>query len=246
MKYSVPNWLKEVANKFAKIKIIKKVLGPIYDKYKLIVNKKRLLYFQAHALDVLYRFDKVMEANNMKYTLAFGTLLGAVREKGFIKHDIDIDVSMWIDDYSNDTVTTLENNGFKLVHSFTIADGKLGREETYEYNGVQIDIFYFYSINNSVPYCCDFLMCEDTATFRDSMRKHGFVRPRRLELPLSKERVKVPFENISLYIPTNAEEILRFRYGDDYMVPNAKWTVRSYDNHIIEWTENKGIYKDYH
>lgn len=246
MKYTIPNWLLEFANTVAKLKIAKKILKPIYYQYKLYLEKKQLHYFHTNALDALCQFDKVMELNDLKYTLAFGTLLGAVREKGFIKHDIDIDVSMWIEDYSDDTVGILENTGFKLVHSFTIDDGVSGREETYEYNGVQIDIFYFYANNKSYPYCCDFLMCENTATFRDSMKKYGYVRPRRLELPMSKERIRVPFENINLYIPSNAEEILRFRYGNDYMIPNKKWTVRSYDNHIVEWKEKRGIYKDFH
>ena len=37
-------------------------------------------------------FDAIIRNQNSLYWLAFGTLLGAYREKGFIKNDDDIDV----------------------------------------------------------------------------------------------------------------------------------------------------------
>lgn len=45
-------------------------------------------------LDLLSEFDRVCTARNLKYTLAYGTLLGAVRHKGFIPWDNDVDVIM--------------------------------------------------------------------------------------------------------------------------------------------------------
>lgn len=50
-------------------------------------------------LDIIKHIDKICKLENIKYFAAYGTLLGAVREKGFIPWDDDADLFMIRDDY---------------------------------------------------------------------------------------------------------------------------------------------------
>lgn len=67
-------------------------------------------------LNILIYFDEICKKNKLKYSLAYGTMLGAARHKGFIPWDDDIDVLMPISDYLKlkKILGGLENSRFCL------------------------------------------------------------------------------------------------------------------------------------
>ena len=108
-------------------------------------------------LQLLLKFDELCKKHDLQYSLCGGTLLGAIRHKGFIPWDDDIDVMMPRDDFekllklektqASDQVEKLVSwkSGksiypfIKMINTKTVLKEKyLDKEYT---TGVWIDIF---------------------------------------------------------------------------------------------------------
>jgi lipopolysaccharide cholinephosphotransferase len=72
-------------------------------------------------LKMLFHFDSICKENNLSYTLTYGTLLGAVRHKGFIPWDDDIDVAMTRKNYDK-LCKIYKNINTNLDYSMLVAD----------------------------------------------------------------------------------------------------------------------------
>lgn len=63
------------------------------------MSQEQLRQLQTQELEILLRIDELCKKHQITYFLAEGTLLGAVRHKGFIPWDDDVDIMMMRSEY---------------------------------------------------------------------------------------------------------------------------------------------------
>lgn len=90
------------------------------------MNKIKLTTVQSKkiGLNILVEFNKFCKENGLRYFLVYGTLLGAVRHKGFIPWDDDVDVAMFREDYEK--LYQLIKKGVSIRDDFEWYSSRLG------------------------------------------------------------------------------------------------------------------------
>lgn len=63
------------------------------------MDKKLLRELQLRELECLMEVKRICDDNDIEWFLAYGSALGAIRHKGFIPWDDDIDICMTIENY---------------------------------------------------------------------------------------------------------------------------------------------------
>ncbi|MBO5230928.1 MAG: LicD family protein [Clostridia bacterium] len=128
------------------------------------MDNSYLKELQKIELEILLEVDRICKKHNIAYFLVSGTLLGAIRHKGFIPWDDDIDICMPIDDYKKfckvsakelDDAFFLQNFETDNTNKWAAKIRKNGTtviEKGYEnadiHQGAWIDIFPLIGIND--------------------------------------------------------------------------------------------------
>jgi len=189
--------------------------------YKVLVKpvlswyeRKIIKLYGGNIIKILHNY---FENENIEYFVAFGTLLGFIRDKDFISHDTDLDL-----------IIVDLNKPLKLPSSFKkiqeiFVDNSLALI-AYEFRGIRVDFFIAKKINRSII-CYDFPNKPGTNIY-ELIIKEGGLPVRQFLFPYTgrkKYRLKINKENIITYIPNEWEDFLKIVYGKDYMKPDPEW-----------------------
>lgn len=126
-------------------------------------TQRRIWNVEMEILDVI---DKVCRENGIKYSLAYGSMLGAVRHGGFIPWDDDMDIWMLRKDYDK-FIEIWEKNpidgyfllrqetspefpqNFSKIRKCNTAFVSQGEENTNYHHGIFVDIFPMDNVSNN-------------------------------------------------------------------------------------------------
>lgn len=183
-------------------------------------------YVKPRQIRILRLFDIWAKANNLQYFLDYGTLLGAIRDGGMIPYDDDIDVT--IDEPRLQELIKNKNTIIVENKEFTVT--RLGDSNCYffinqEYG--KIDLFNFKFRNQLINR-------PDIIYKRNDMISYRLNSIPRIKYYSEFNLKSIQFEGLSVYIPVNFHELLKLRYGNDYMTTyyasSHQYTLVGYDN----------------
>lgn len=185
-------------------------------------TKRQNRAFVKYGLEALQKAVDATEECGGELFLAFGSLLGAFREKGFIPFDYDMDLGLLAEERREDIVSVMRKHGFTLLRQYYIkATGRICLDK-YDYKGVHVDIHYFYHDSNDDLYC-DLCLPHESKPWREANSTDGF--PTIIRTVPTSTFSKHDFLGIQVYMPDRTEDWLRTLYGEHFMTPDPKWTM---------------------
>ncbi len=205
-------------------------------------KKRRIFCVQKYGIKEIETIVTALNNEGLCSFVDFGTLLGLMREGHLLKHDADIDIGIVqeSDNAIKKADSILESFGYTLYREFTVAG--VIKEQSYMRNHIKIDLqLYTPEENTETMYCYLFYTPEN-----DSKAKQWKSVIKKCPL-VEKTRI-IQIDNHRIFIPEKAEEILEYKYGSNWKVPDKSWvywegpnTYPVEENGFLKSVENGGL-----
>ena len=210
--------MKEFIKKFLKSSAVGRMAyEPLHRLYRLYSVPHRRRMLRRNGRKVLTALAEIFERRKIPAFAAYGTLLGFVRENGFLAHDDDIDLGVLPSEWTPSRLLKVlldEESGFSFLFAFSY-EGKV-TEFKLQYAGVPID-FFFYEDDGEKFFAGSYHFFPDVnypAPNANSAQR--VVEPRIVGLNT------IEVFGLKFPVPNNAECVLEKLYGN-WRVPDTQW-----------------------
>ena len=193
--------------------------------------------------DILKELDSFCKKNNIRYFISHGTLLGAIRYKGFIPWDDDIDVLVPREDYKRLISIYKDNENYHLYsyekdHSFLFPYAKLVdmqtvKDESSYDNGVRlgldVDIFPLDAWSDDLE---------------EAKRESAYIQMNLFRLGLTKLRHPDSAQPLKRFVKGVAMAFCKMR-GSEHYLKNVMDQAKKYNGSMTKYLGNKAwnVYK---
>ena len=157
---------------------------------------------QAALLAMLQVFDERLTAAGVPYWINSGTLLGAVRHRGFIPHDDDLDVEM------------LESDVPRAVKALGSVGSSYRPAGIWSAGNVPVCRFYFWGGDGTNARSIDVFLRQAPLHALDEFPSHAEIFPLQ----------RLPFHNITVAAPREPEPVLTRQYGRAWASEAVIWS----------------------
>ena len=161
----------------------------------------------------------ILDKNNQSFFLAYGTALGAYRDKKFIGHDPDIDIGIIFTDLNVNLSDIFKNTIFKIKHKLGHINNSYEISVKHKKTKINVDIFIFYHIIDDYYYAASHLHPKCYLTNEEYCKWGQHI----------KDFKKIKLGSNYYDIPSNTEEFLKDKYGEHFMTPMKYSYVNSFN-----------------
>ena len=218
----------ELIKKLLKSNAIGQAIYPALNRiYRLYSVKARRRRLKKYGYAVLTELIEIDSKYNIGIVPIYGTLLGFVRDGGFMKHDDDIDVAVLSGLKVKDILQIfVEKYGYTYRHGLSY-HGECTEFTLQHKSGLTVDFFMMIDsgkeLLSSVYYWKNDEKYADVRQNNLKWVKHPYVAGfRSLEL-----------NGIEVKIPANSEEWLFYEFGKGWKVPDPNYTADDQPGKIL-------------
>jgi glycerol-3-phosphate cytidylyltransferase len=212
--------IKDGVRKVLKSSWLGQKIYPFFQKcWRAYAIPKRQKRLQKHGVSAMRRLHSLMIEKKIPYYCDYGTLIGFVRDNGFIKHDDDIDISIQPNTVKPvDVLKIFMDAGYGFVHGFNY-EGRLIEFTVADVSGVTIDVFFPTELSEG--------KINGYQPIWDPTRQYPSEKANTVIQYDFVEAVGVKTINVlgvAVLVPGNYDEVLTSEYGP-WKVPDAKFNT---------------------